>query len=520
VTSDGPPKLPTRVLNVTKSVSRSVRLLETEGEVGYWACLSHSWGGEQPLITTNDTIASHLENIPWESLPKTFQDAVFVARAFEIQYLWIDSLCIIQDDVDDWQVESSHMADIYHNAILTIAGSASSGPHQGIFRNSHPAHVDSPLSETSGNRSFEKFRRRKPLVHDPAQLPLLSRGWVHQERLLSPRFLHFGQNELVWECMESLTCECGALHLTAASSGAWLAPKRSIHPYSLQFVDWMKRLGPPVWHAVVSDYSRMALTKQDDIFPAVSGLAKSVIKSTGWEYVAGLWKENMITDLVWYTSDPQLASRCVPWRAPTFSWASIKNNICDGTKKFSSPINYGKMDILRQGLKGSPDPRRTTSSYATLVEASCTPVANDLTGRLVSGYIVMRGTLIKTALYRSEPDGKWHVTARGKSPRRQNNFKMDYALNKDAALEWSRSGKIHCLRLIGTKKNVEYEDEEFLVYLVLRQVQMVPVEFGTHGGETGSFERIGLLANEHGEIQLEDESEPSDVLRDVLVKIV
>jgi hypothetical protein len=120
-----------------------------------------------------------------------------VARAFEIPYLWIDSLCIIQNDLDDWQVQSGQMTYIYHNIILTIAGSASSGPHQGIFRRADPAHMDMPVKDILSTLRLEKVRLRKALLHNVAELPLLSRGWVHQERRLSPRILHFGHNELV-----------------------------------------------------------------------------------------------------------------------------------------------------------------------------------------------------------------------------------------------------------------------------------------------------------------------------------
>jgi hypothetical protein len=517
VTSEGPPRLPLRVLDVSPSESRSVRLLETEGKVGYWACLSHCWGGEQPLISTKKTLSHRLKDIPWGNLPKTFQDAVVVARAMGIQYLWIDSLCIIQDDEEDWYVQSAQMADIYQNSILTIAGSASSGAHRGIFRKSDPAHMDRPMSDTLGHTAFEKVRSRKALVHDAAKLPLLGRGWVHQERLLSPRFLHFSHNELVWECMERLTCECGRLNL-ADSSRAWLAPKDRFHPYSLQVVDWMKRRGPPVWHAVVSDYSRMALKRPEDIFPAISGLAKSVIKTTNWEYVAGLWRENIIMDLVWYTSKPALASRCVPWRAPTFSWASIISKDNNGKR---NTISFGYIDVLRQGLEGRTDRRRTTDFYATLVEASCTPVGNDMTGRLKSGYIVLRGNLIKATLCIKGPGSKWHITAIEKPPYSQNTFSADSAFDHGPTFGQARSEEVYCLRLIGTTKHVEFEDGEFLVYLVLRQIQLTPAEPASpRKPGTQTFERIGLLANQRGEVQLEDESDPKNVLRNVLVKIV
>jgi hypothetical protein len=81
----------------------------------------------------------------------------------------------------------------------------------------------------------------------------------------------------------------------------------------------------------------MALSKPEDIFPAISGLAKSVQKATGWEYIAGLWKEQLMLDLVWSTHDSKMATRCVPWRAPSFSWASVQSRT-SGKK--------GKLDIL------------------------------------------------------------------------------------------------------------------------------------------------------------------------------
>jgi hypothetical protein len=519
VTSDGPPRLPYRVLYVGDSGSESVRLVETQGRSGYWACLSHCWGDKQPLKTTRepDTLSQHQISILWGNLPKTFQDAIVVTRALGIQYLWIDSLCIIQDDSADWQTQSAQMADIYHNSILTIAGSASSGHSQGIFRTADSSHIDSPVSDLVGSTKLDKIRGRKALIHDAAQLPLLQRGWVHQERLLSPRFLHFGEHEMIWECMEHLTCKCGGLNLSDSSRLKWLAPKDRFHAYSLQLVDWGKHRGPPMWHAVVSDYSHMALTKPADIFPAISGLAKSIIEITGWEYVAGLWKENIIVDMVWTTQQPHLVSRCDPWRAPTFSWASIIGRTYEGHQ---GSVKFHYMDVLRQGLEVRVDKRRETYFYATLVETKCTPV-KEPTGQLKYAHVVLEGSLVRTVLSRTVSGGKWYIAAIDKEPHAHNSFSPDFEFNSDKVQRPRSGDEVYCLRLAGTKRHIEFHDEEFLVYLVLRKVHVVAREAASPGAlEIDTFVRIGLLANRGGEIQLEDESEATAVLQEILVKIV
>lgn len=517
VSPDGPPKLPSRVLDLS-SETQNVKLLVTEGKVGYWACLSHCWGGEQPLKTTRGTLSKHQESISWTDLPKTFQDAIVVTRALGIPYLWIDSLCIVQGDTGDWDTESARMADIYHKSILTIAGSASPGPHQGIFREADASHIDQPIPAGPTNTIIGKARTRKALTHYASDLPLLTRGWVHQERLLSPRILHFSHNELIWECMEHLTCECHGLNLSDSTRLQWLAPKDRLHPYSLQLVNWMMRRGPPVWHAVVADYTRMNLTKAEDILPAISGLAKTVIKTTGWEYVAGMWKENLIVDLTWSTKRPHLAKRRRPWQAPTFSWASI---ISKDVGKSEAAVSYDHMDILRQGLEGRKDERRCTDFYASVVDVSCTPAGEDPTGRLKSAHVVLRGTLIRCSLRRLLPSNEWHVTAVNREPKPENRFAADVDLMDASPNLSGHNDEVHCLRLIGTTKRVEFEDEEFLAYLVLRKVTLASAGARDgNGDEHCTFERLGLMVNWRGVIQLEDESNVEDIARDALVRIV
>jgi hypothetical protein len=515
---DGPPTLPFRVLEIPPSESQGVRLLETRGQTGYWACISHCWGGQQPLVTTRepDTLSQHQKGIPWEDLPKTFQEAIVVTRAIGIPYLWIDSLCIVQDDPYDWQVQSAQMAEIYHKSILTIAGSISPGPNQGIFRHAGPIYMDSPISDIWEDGRLGKVRTRKSLPHIATELPLLGRGWVHQERLLSPRVIHFAQNELIWECMERLTCECRGVIHSDMFQYAWPAPKARFHPWGLNTTLNHWNGGLSVWHDVVSDYSHMALSRSEDIFPAISGLAKSVGKTTGWKYAAGLWQDNLILDLVWRTVQPHGTSRCLPWRAPTFSWASV---ISSTHRQDKGLISYDYMNILKQGLEGRTNHRRITHLYANVVETSCTPITDgDVTGRLKSGYVILRGTLTKATLCRLAAQDKWHVMAIGKEPDPESRFSMDFDLNACRHFESDRSEEVFCLKLAGVKQIVTWDDQEFLLHLVLKEVYETSNSLKAVDART--FERIGILVNDRGDAHIEDVSDASAVSTDTLVKIM
>lgn len=148
------------------------------------------------------------ERITWTSLPKTFQDAIHFVRQINLRYLWIDSLCIVQDDQLDWELESHKMATIYRNAYLTIAATSSSGDSGGCYSSGSDLDKDYEVGT-------DMYVREKPAHFDSMQhhsisspFPLLSRAWFYQERLLSPRVLHFGPKEILWECKESCSCQC------------------------------------------------------------------------------------------------------------------------------------------------------------------------------------------------------------------------------------------------------------------------------------------------------------------------
>lgn len=119
--------LPTRVIDVgSPDGGTPLHLCDTNGQAGDFIALSHCWGGRQPLELTKENADPLKSCVPWAKLPNTFQDAIAVTRMLGLRYIWIDSLCIIQNDAQDWEREAAKMALIFESAYLTIAATAAS----------------------------------------------------------------------------------------------------------------------------------------------------------------------------------------------------------------------------------------------------------------------------------------------------------------------------------------------------------------------------------------------------------
>lgn len=212
--SDKSADLPTRLLDLDAFDDHpDIRLIETAGLSATYACLSHCWGQSRHLVTETASLGLRKDRIPWTSLPMTFQDAIHFVRRLGLQYLWIDSLCIIQDDTKDWEYESDAMSTIYRNAFVTIAATNSSGDSRGCYTSGTELDKDYEVGTHFYVREKPAHFESSPSPSTFLSFPLLSRAWFYQERLLSPRVLHFGPRELVWECEESSGCQCQQLDL-------------------------------------------------------------------------------------------------------------------------------------------------------------------------------------------------------------------------------------------------------------------------------------------------------------------
>ena len=296
------PSFPKRVLDVSN--------LETTGIIRLVASVSHCWGLGPMLTTKSTNIAEHENGIKLSNFPRTFQEAMAFALKMGVRYIWIDSLCIIQDSAEDWETESKKMANIYTDGHFTIAASRSRGSEQGLYSESPPENIGEKMVVSSSNGKEYPFRFRKPIDHNT--WPLLKRAWVYQERWLSRRIFHFAIEEIVWECMESTRCECS--HAVSAWDKSRSIDSKALHHKVLASASSDDLADQ--WREMVTKYASMSLTYTKDIFPALSGLAKTMESRGMRDYCAGSWKEGLTIDLLWRmkTGAMTYESRPDPWR--------------------------------------------------------------------------------------------------------------------------------------------------------------------------------------------------------------
>lgn len=126
--------VPTRLLAITQSGSEiSIKLIDGSKAVEKYMTLSHCWGDTHPMTTTRESSIERKAGILISDLPETFKHFVLLANALGVEYIWIDSLCIIQDDHDDWAREGGKMALVYAHSYLNIAAAHASGCNDGLF---------------------------------------------------------------------------------------------------------------------------------------------------------------------------------------------------------------------------------------------------------------------------------------------------------------------------------------------------------------------------------------------------
>lgn len=388
------PLLPTRVLFLGGGGSpdvKTVRLLEDGSQRGQYVCLSHCWGNPSLMAkTTTKNLEMHLREVPVSTLPTTLQDAIDITWRLGIEYLWVDSLCILQDDEKDWETQASRMADIYENAYVTIAATSSRDGRGGFYRRNLSVDTVKRLRYLPMDRPPVEVIATKPYRHfdlsgiksapEMDEFVLLSRAWVFQERQLSPRILHFCNRELVFECQEGSLCQCGESPTVAGSKQSIseiLAGTKDLHPIATN----------RGWWVIVRRYTRLALSFDKDLLPALSGIARRVAATRpGDEYLAGIWRSGLPKSLMWFVPCPFWNSEetidLATWRrpseprAPSWSWASVV-----------APISWS----LPEGME-------SRSLFTEVEHASCTSLSTDPFGRVSGGLLRMRGPAIGTSL--------------------------------------------------------------------------------------------------------------------------
>ncbi|KAI1662139.1 HET-domain-containing protein [Daldinia decipiens] len=401
--------LPTRLISITGS-NDGVRLIDNS-EVphgSHYVALSHCWGLKLPeCLTTKGNVLDQKENVPWNTIPKSFQEAILFTRKLGIGYIWIDSLCIIQRDPEDWLREAGRMFHVYRNAFLTIAASHAEDSSKGLFSSLGPEKQLQLGKIRHGTEEYQLYAQQSfPEITNPylnhRTEPLFKRAWTFQERLISPRILYFTKYELIWECYSTSVCECGfhgdrpynpsslkMLHVNNLVNTSPLS-QQSPTRYSeyirnaIRFTTKNKLSKGDTgktWRRIVQFYSDLQLTNQTDRLLAIGAIAEQTQSvHQNKIYLAGLWHESLGLDLLWARKHkPKSQQRSEHYIAPTWSWASIPG-----------PVAYDSTAPLKP--------------HVEVLDASCEYTDGNQFGQATGGQLTLRGESIMCTLCKSSQE--------------------------------------------------------------------------------------------------------------------
>ncbi|KAI0433591.1 heterokaryon incompatibility protein-domain-containing protein [Xylaria sp. FL1042] len=381
-------EMPARLIEITGAPGNiSLRLRQTE-EVGRvaFAALSYCWGGEQPMKCVSSNILLYETTIPFDKQPQTIKDAIKVCQGIGLQYLWIDALCIIQDDSNDKSVEIAKMTSIYGTATVTIVAARSTSAAEGFLGERFPGLregavvsyrcIDGRLGSITLVKLGGEFESAEPIDE---------RGWTLQERLLSSRIIEFGSRQTRWICPETRSsgfplegCTDGWRRNVKFSSKRKAealdlenirAAKSTIdfygRPRNSQFKEYLNAIQH--WEKICETFTERALTLSSDRALAISGIAQIYAELSGDQYIAGLWKSCFHSGLLWKIEHSHLTPRKIArpptYQGPSWSWLSV-----------NGPVNFGQVrgpsEYVAEILSCETEPANETAPYGLIREGS------------------------------------------------------------------------------------------------------------------------------------------------------
>lgn len=269
------------------------RLLVTNGQTGRYVTLSHCWGTSYRVTLTKNNLPKFEQSIQLKRLPRTFQDAIQLTRKLGVQYLWVDALCIVQDDQNDWKRESKSMCSVFENACFSISAVAATDSHHGML------HERTPQSVTVELHGMQVGVRQKldSLPQAMASSRLETRAWCYQERLLPKGILHVASSQMYWECS---TCVASETRPGGESPSTRTVPEDSVLKQASSSTETSPGKFSREWLHLVSVYSARQITRPSDRLPAISGLAdKAQKENLDALYLQGLWSTDLHAGLLW-----------------------------------------------------------------------------------------------------------------------------------------------------------------------------------------------------------------------------
>lgn len=383
--------LPTRIIDVdlaTDELGARPRLIDSSTKTDGYVALSYCWGGDSPLTFKRNTESTLRSGIGLHQYPPTLRDAIVVTRQLGFRYIWIDALCIQQDSKADWNAESAKMRSVYRGASLTLSASAATKTTEGIFCHRKAPIATCKLPWLSSAQAGQHVYLRPAIEVMDSELRasfITTRAWTLQEGLLARRTLWLGRSQIMLECCEGQVNEAG--HSTQTTE--YYRNKDMLNQLSQQRItSYTSRMLrslkiPPVihvpywtlwrasnlngsrnrmsrglmkwhlalytqgwllsqsgraftmyhqWREIVREYTKRNLTNIEDTLPALSGLAEQFARATGDQYVAGLWKGDLVRCLAWHRIRPDRSqlndhptnrAKLGKYIAPSWTWASI-----------------------------------------------------------------------------------------------------------------------------------------------------------------------------------------------------
>ncbi|KAI1207224.1 HET-domain-containing protein [Annulohypoxylon truncatum] len=532
-TAQGGHYVPTRLLDTNQGDIKLVFREEVEVSQGgiKYVALSYCWGGSQPLRTLKNNMSSHRVRMPFENLPATFKDAIKVVRSLGLRYIWIDSLCIVQDDQEDWVREAEQMERVYNNAELVLAAAVASSANDGFLRDRPRAkggRINLRLNDTNAASQSDQepdledksdIRAEPDLIQcdyrvifqdthtGASKLPLDERAWAYQERLLARRYLIFGRDEIRWECLEDSYCECGWVFTDTSRirqkmnlENMFLSASKchtqtegwcdNIEDYRNRILSASKyHAQTAVWCDIVEDYSKRELTVRSDKLVALSAIASRFQSKYGGTYLAGIWKEHLIHGLLWHLQNsypsgpesPNSANSPEDFYIPSWSWASI--NVGDYY------VSYGRINKVTSYGE---------CSCAYIVNASVTPSTTNCFGPVSSGSIQLRAQVIQSTIRFYTNKNREPYIEPFDTNLEHSRLLLDLPLAAyDAALDHT-SGEI-----IASARRINYAEKDslratlttcstWILPLTAKGKRLYYLALGPSPKQPGCFERLGM----------------------------
>ncbi|KAK0672908.1 heterokaryon incompatibility protein-domain-containing protein [Cercophora samala] len=530
--------LPSRLLKVASGRDRVFLRATKEIDPDYgddhddddrFVALSHCWGaGGTPFMTTRGTLALHTNRgIEISELPQTFRDAVVLVASLGLRYLWIDSLCILQDDAQDWAREAAQMADIYRYAHLVIIAANSPGDTLGFLspRETFDAVPlpQPPASPSSSNKNTNvklclqledyDWTHSWKSTGKPDHLrnePLSSRAWCLQERFLPLRALQYGTRQAFWECNAIRANEDGKVvaqnilkmqqnhatrlaktanrKMTVFAKGTWRPADREVGGgCRYNWVDWY-------W--MVQDFTARDITKSTDRFPAVAGLAREVVRlrskndpeiireMTG-EYMAGLWKSGVLEGLFWCRAGSEKPlEQTKEYVAPSWSWASVVGQVEFPVYEWYEKRAAWKSNVL------DFEPLAEYVSHALELRD------HDPFGRLAGGTLTMNAPLLPVTKIKARQEKEPPLNdVFGLSPSRSEVTNGVYRLQtENNGSIWIEGG------MDVTSSDGQVESDELVAMLLIRVPHVLDHGFVDYRSglllkrlDDGCFQRVGFI---------------------------